>query len=78
VVLPAYSAEEICKALAIFRDPAARIPMARNAKRCGGAAMNWEKGEQVLNREYAALLSVSPRESRTDDPRAVSSEAGAR
>ncbi len=78
VVLPEYSAGEIRKAFSVLQDPAARIPMARNAKRFGGAAMNWEKGEQVLNREYAALLSIAACESRTDDPRAVSSEAGAR
>ena len=56
IVLPKYSTEEIRQALARLRDPKTRGEMASNAARLGRASMNWEKGEQVLYREYSALL----------------------
>jgi glycosyltransferase involved in cell wall biosynthesis len=78
IVLPEYSAYEIRQALAVLRDPAARSAMASNAKRFGGAFMNWEKGEEILNREYAALLPSAVRSMQADDARTISSQAGAR
>lgn len=55
IVMPEYSPQEIGKALAVFRDPAARRSMAAKAKRFGSENMNWEKGEEILRREYTAL-----------------------
>jgi glycosyltransferase involved in cell wall biosynthesis len=56
VVLPKYSAEEIRKALAAMKNAAVRDRMARNARKWGQTTMNWEKGEEVLYREYSAML----------------------
>jgi glycosyltransferase involved in cell wall biosynthesis len=56
VVLPLYSGGEIQKALAALENPAIRNVMAQNAGRCGRITMNWEKGEEVLYREYSAML----------------------
>ncbi len=56
MVLPAYNAPEIRKALDALQDGEARNSMARNAKRLGAAEMNWEKGEEILHREYSELL----------------------
>jgi glycosyltransferase involved in cell wall biosynthesis len=56
IVLPVYSGEEIQKALALLQDPNRRRSMADYARRFGSAHMNWEKGEEVLYREYSALL----------------------
>jgi glycosyltransferase involved in cell wall biosynthesis len=78
IVLPEYNAYEILHALAILRDPAARSEMASNAKRFGGAVMNWEKGEEILNREYAALLPAAANSTQADGARTISSQAGVR
>ena len=58
IVLPEYSASAIQAALTTMRDLQVRSEMAQNAKRFGEAAMNWRKGEEVLHREYSALLAV--------------------
>ena len=55
-MLPEYSAAEVQKALAILQCPATRNSMAANAKRFGQSFMNWEKGEEVLYREYSGML----------------------
>lgn len=56
IVLPVYSVNTIQNALTTLRDAQARIAMGLNAKRFGEAAMNWRKGDEVLHREYSALL----------------------
>lgn len=56
VVLPNYSVPEIQNALSALRDRVSRNTMANNAKRFGCAFMNWQKGEEMLFREYSALL----------------------
>jgi glycosyltransferase involved in cell wall biosynthesis len=56
VVVPWYSEDEVQKALAVMRDEIVRGRMAANAKRYGAAVMNWRNGEEILRREYAALL----------------------
>jgi len=78
IVLPEYSAQEIRKALAVLRHQVERSAMASNAKRFGQAFMNWELGEAILKREYAALLPAGACSTRADSARTVSSEAGAR
>ena len=56
IVLPEYSVAEIRKAFGTLSDRSARDEMARNARRKGRAALNWQKAEEVLYREYSALL----------------------
>ena len=56
IVLPKYSAEEIQKALRVVEDQEVRNAMGHNARRCGRTNMNWEKGEEVLYREYSVML----------------------
>jgi glycosyltransferase involved in cell wall biosynthesis len=56
IVLPAYSAAEVHKALVTMKNPKVRDAMAQNAGRCGRTTMNWDKGEEVLYREYSELL----------------------
>ena len=56
IVLPRYGAGEIRQALEALRDPSLRQSLADNAKRFGRESMNWEKGEEILHREYAALV----------------------
>lgn len=56
IVLPEYSVKTIQDALITLRDAQLRNAMARNAKRFGEAAMNWRTGEEILRREYSALL----------------------
>jgi glycosyltransferase involved in cell wall biosynthesis len=56
IVLPEYSAKTVHDALITLQDPRVRNQMAQNAKRFGEVAMNWRKGEEVLHREYSALL----------------------
>ena len=62
IVLPQYSAEELRKGFAKLKDPSVRRSMASNAQRFGQAVMNWERGEEVLYREYAAFLPSGLRE----------------
>jgi glycosyltransferase involved in cell wall biosynthesis len=56
IVLPEYSAKTIQNALTTLHDSQVRSAMARNAKRFGEVAMNWENGEATLYREYSALV----------------------
>jgi hypothetical protein len=56
IVLPAYSAAEVHKALVAMKNPEVRDAMAQNAGRCGRTTMNWDKGEEVLYRAYSELL----------------------
>ena len=56
IVLPTYSAEEIRRALDALANRSARDFMAANAQRFGAESLNWEKGEEILHREYSRLL----------------------
>jgi glycosyltransferase involved in cell wall biosynthesis len=56
IVLPAYSVRTVHEALLTLSDAQLRNTMARNAKRSGESAMNWRTGEEILHREYSALL----------------------
>jgi glycosyltransferase involved in cell wall biosynthesis len=56
IVLPTYSAAEIQKALAVLENQEVCNAMAQNASQCGRTSMNWEKGEEVLYREYSVML----------------------
>ena len=62
IVLPAYSAREVRKALVALEDRSARSAMAANAGRFGRNFLNWEKGEEILYREYSALMPGALRE----------------
>lgn len=68
IVLPEYSAKTIQNALTALQDSPVRIEMAQNAKRFGEVAMNWEKGETILYREYSALLPDRVRRPVSDEP----------
>jgi glycosyltransferase involved in cell wall biosynthesis len=56
IVLPEYSVAEIKKAFHILGDFDVRSRMARNAAETGRGSLNWEKAEEILYREYSALL----------------------
>jgi glycosyltransferase involved in cell wall biosynthesis len=56
IVLEDYSPERIKKALAALEDRNLRTAMARNAERFGRTTMSWERGEEILYREYSVLL----------------------
>src|ERR1019366_7388604 len=56
IILPNYSVGEIQGALEKLRDVKLRNSLADNARRHGRTAMNWQKGEEVLYREYSAML----------------------
>src|ERR1035437_2657720 len=62
IVLPAYSARELQKALAVLEDRSVRRSMAANAGRFGRNFLNWQKGEEILYREYSALMPGALRE----------------
>jgi glycosyltransferase involved in cell wall biosynthesis len=55
-VLQKYSVDTVRKALSDLLDVDLRVSMARTARRVGQGTMNWAKGEEVLHREYSALL----------------------
>jgi glycosyltransferase involved in cell wall biosynthesis len=55
-VLPEYSVAEIRGALELLGDVNRRRILAGNAGRLGREEMNWIKGEEILYREYSALL----------------------
>jgi glycosyltransferase involved in cell wall biosynthesis len=59
IVLPQYTAEVIHKALESLADSGVRSAMAARARRCGETAMNWEKGQEILHREYSTLLPAA-------------------
>jgi glycosyltransferase involved in cell wall biosynthesis len=56
IVVPEYTQENVRNALELLRDQEVRDRLAANARRLGASAMNWEKGEEVLHREYTRLL----------------------
>lgn len=60
IVLPSYSAESVRQALEAMRDESRRTAMAANAAAYGRSAMNWDKGDAILRREYSALLPFLP------------------
>jgi glycosyltransferase involved in cell wall biosynthesis len=62
IVMPVYSAEEVRKAIQRLQDRTARNRMAANARDFGRNFLNWEKGEEILYREYSALLPGALRE----------------
>jgi glycosyltransferase involved in cell wall biosynthesis len=59
IVLPKYGVPEICSAFKVLADRTVRDVMSSNAQRFARTAMNWEKGEDILYREYNALLPTS-------------------
>ena len=60
IVLESYSPQSIAAALQRMRDREARDGFSRNALGCGRSGMNWRKGEEILEREYSALLGALP------------------
>jgi glycosyltransferase involved in cell wall biosynthesis len=56
IVLPEYSIDEVRRALMTLSDTGLRATMAANAARAGRTSFNWETGEEVLYREYSALM----------------------
>ncbi len=56
IVLPEYSVKTIQDALTELSDPQVRNTMGRNAKRFGESSMNWRMADEILHREYSALL----------------------
>jgi glycosyltransferase involved in cell wall biosynthesis len=77
IVLPEYSAPSIRAALRALYDEGQRNTMAANAKRFGSTFMNWEKGEEILYREYSALVPMALRAAPGNSPVAPA-EAGMR
>ena len=59
VVLPRYSVEEIQKALSLLEDAGIRQAMASASARVGRTLLHWEKGEEILRREYSLLMEES-------------------
>lgn len=57
IVLSRYGVSEIRQAFAALRDEAVRSSMSAQAWRLGRQAMNWEKGSEILLREYAGLTA---------------------
>jgi glycosyltransferase involved in cell wall biosynthesis len=55
VVLPAYTAATVLKAIEALKDQSFWSECARNAVLVGQKEMNWSKGEEILHREYSAL-----------------------
>jgi glycosyltransferase involved in cell wall biosynthesis len=56
IVLAEYSVTGIQEAFTVLADRNVRQEMADNAARVGRASLNWEKGEEILYREYSTLL----------------------
>jgi glycosyltransferase involved in cell wall biosynthesis len=56
IVLPEYSVKTVQNALLTLSDAQVRNTMSGNAKRFGETAMNWGTGDEILHREYSALL----------------------
>jgi glycosyltransferase involved in cell wall biosynthesis len=59
VVLPRYGAAEIGNALAVLKDARRRGEMAENAARFGRNHLNWDRAQEILRREYSALLGIA-------------------
>jgi glycosyltransferase involved in cell wall biosynthesis len=82
-VLPCYTADEIRKYLVTLRDnKELRESLGASAKRYGQAFMNAEKAEEILHREYSALIPDADFKRllgrRRDDARPVRQETCAR
>jgi glycosyltransferase involved in cell wall biosynthesis len=60
IVLPEYTAAEVRKALDAMSEPAVRNTFAANAARAGATGLNWARGEEILDQEYAALVGNTP------------------
>jgi glycosyltransferase involved in cell wall biosynthesis len=58
IVLSRYEVAEIREALVTLQRPEPRQTFASNARRFGASFMNWTRGEEVLFREYSALLTA--------------------
>lgn len=56
IVLSQYSVEEIKRAIDQLRDEKVRRRLAENARQCGLNSLNWRHAEEVLRREYSAIL----------------------
>ncbi len=56
VILSEYTVAELRRAFTVLTDPRRRRVMADNAARVGRISANWDKGEEVLFKEYSALL----------------------
>jgi glycosyltransferase involved in cell wall biosynthesis len=56
IVLPKYSPEDVRNALERLAQSSDREAMGISASRFGRTAMNWQKGEEILHREYSALV----------------------
>lgn len=69
LVLQEYSAREIVAALEKLQDRPTWQRMACNAALYGRQVMNWEKGEEILYREYSALLPGALRWPVSEDDR---------
>ncbi len=78
IVLPRYDADEIRSALVAMQNPVLRRKYGENAQRMGSSFMNWAKGEEILFREYSALLGQPPAQSGTIAAQAMGVRAGAR
>ena len=56
IVIAQYTEAAVRSAIAEMRDVGRRSSMAENARRFGSVSMNWDKGEEILRREYTRLL----------------------
>jgi glycosyltransferase involved in cell wall biosynthesis len=59
IVLPEYSPQTVRSALERLRDGTVRHEMAARARDYGRGFLNWERAEEVLYREYSALLPAA-------------------
>jgi glycosyltransferase involved in cell wall biosynthesis len=55
VVVPDCTVDAVRGAIQLMRDPALRAGWAANSRELGRAEMNWQKGREVLYREYSIL-----------------------
>jgi glycosyltransferase involved in cell wall biosynthesis len=58
IILPDYTREAIREAIGTLRIVSVRQSMAQNAQRFARDVVNWKNGEQILYREYSALLEA--------------------
>jgi glycosyltransferase involved in cell wall biosynthesis len=77
IILSEYSAGTIREALATLEDPVLRSRFAANARQFGRSFLNWERAEQVLRRDYSALVPAILRPSAAAESEFKSSVAGA-
>ena len=74
IILPEYSALEVGRALDALRDEKLRQRLSWNAKQFGASFMNWDKGAEILEREYSAILPRAP--GRKHHEAVISAEVG--